>query len=277
LSANRQGHLLATPLDRFQDLPEFPGTRAFATQTEIWGQLCQVVVTYTESFFTQQLAGVTHNLVKVQKKLMDLEKSLRQWRKGKRRGRKPTVREVRKSVQSILSPQFMKDLFQTHVEEEDGLPRLQYALDHQALEKLGDERLGRTLLVTNHLDWQSRQVVATYRSLADIEDTFKNMKNIHFLHWQPAYHWTNQKLRVHALYCVLALLLANLARKVAYQAGFDLSLHALLKELSAIREVAVIYPSGTLARRQDHMALSRMNPRQRKLADALEIAPLLYG
>jgi len=91
LSANRHRDLLATPLDQFQDLPEFPGTRAFTTQAEVWGQLCQVVVTYTESFFTQQLSRVTQNLVKIQKKLMDLEKSLRQWRKGKGRGKKPTA------------------------------------------------------------------------------------------------------------------------------------------------------------------------------------------
>jgi len=277
LSANRHPDLLATPLDQFQDLPEFPGTRAFTIQAEVWGKLCQVVVAYTESFFAQQLAGVTQNLVKVQKKLLDQEKGLCKWRKGKCRGKKPTVRGVKKSVQRILSPQFMKDLFHTSVEEEGGLPRLQYAVDHEALEKLTDERLGRTLLVTDHLDWDPHKVVETYRSLADIEDTFKNMKNLHFLHWQPAYHWTNQKLRVHTFYCVLALLLASLARKVAHQIGVDLSLHALLKELTAIREVAVIYPQGTLAHRKDHLTLSRMNPRQRKLAVAFDIASLLKG
>jgi transposase len=277
LSANRLPDLLATPLDQFQDLPPFPGTRAFATQAEVWGRICQVVVTYTESFFTQQLSGVTHNLVKVQKKLMDLEKRLRKWRRGKGRGQKPTVRGVKKSLQRILSPQFMKDLFQINVEEEEGLPRLRYALDHEALEKLSRQRLGRTLLVTDHLDWNPRQVVETYRSLSDIEETFKRMKNIHFLHWQPAYHWTDQKLKVHAFYCVLALLLATLARKVACQAGVDLSLHALLKELTAIREVAVIYPQGALAHRKDHITLSRMSPRQRKLAEALDIAATLGG
>ena len=235
------------------------------------------MVTYTESFFSQQLSGVTHNLVKAQKKLLDLEKGLRKWRSGKGRGKKPTVRGVKKSVQRILSPQFMKDLFQTDIAEEGGLPRLQYAVDHAALERLSDERLGRTLLVTDHLDWDPRQVVETYRSLADIEDTFRNMKNIHFLHWQPAYHWTDQKLRVHAFYCVLALLLATLARKVSFQAGVELSLHALLKELTGIREVAVIYPQGTLAHRKDHLTLSRMSPRQRKLAETFEIASLLQG
>ena len=43
-------------------------------------------------------------------------------------------------------------------------------------------------------------IIGTYRSLTHIEDVFKNMKNTDFLHWQPAYHWTAQKLTVHGLY-----------------------------------------------------------------------------
>lgn len=82
---------------------------------------------------------------------------------------------------------------------------------------------------------------------------------------------------MHGWYCVLALLLITLARKVAIQAGLKLSLPALLDELCAIREVAVIYPQGVLAHRKDHIALSRMSPTQRKLADALQIADALKG
>ena len=77
------------------------------------------------------------------------------------------------------------------------------------------------------------------------------------------------------MYCVLALLTASLARKVAFEAGIDLPLPALLKELSAIREVAVIYPPGTLAHPKDHITLSRMSARQKKLAQALEIGETL--
>jgi hypothetical protein len=46
-------------------------------------------------------------------------------------------------------------------------------------------------------------------------------------------------------------------------------------ELSAIREVAVIYPPGTLAHPKDHITLSRMSTRQKKLAQALEIGETL--
>jgi len=275
LPANRATDLIATPLEEFHEAPGLPGTKALTSQQVLWDMQCTVVVAYTESFFTQQLAGVTHNLVKCQKKLMELEKRLRQWRQGKARGKRPTVRRVQQSVRDILSAQFMKDLFQTTVEQENGLPLLHYELDHAALEQLTNQRLGRTVLVTDRVDWQAKDVIDAYRSLTCVEEAFKNMKHIDFLHWQPAYHWTDQKIRVHGFYCVLALLLGTLARKIALEANIDLTLPALLKELTAIREVAVIYAQGALAHRKDHMALTRMSSRQKRLAECTEIAEVL--
>ena len=277
LSAGRAERLLAVPLSEFEPMPGLPGTRAHATQETIWGKQLQAVVVYTESFFTQQLNGVTHNLVKRQKKLADLEKGLIKWRTGKQRGKKPTLRGVKAGVNGILSPQFMKDLFEYKVEEEKGLPRLQYSLNHAALERLTQTRLGRTVLVSDRREWKPQEVINAYRGLAGVEESFKNMKNTDFLHWQPAYHWTDQKLVVHGFYCVLALTLASLAHKVAAQAGMELSLHEMLKELTAIREVAVIYPQGVLAHPKDHLALSRMSPRQRKLAEIFEIGRVVGG
>lgn len=273
---SRLPELAATPLEQFQEIARFPGTRAFTAQAEAWGVSCRAVLAYTESFFTQQLQGVTHNLVKCQKKLLDLQKSLAKWREGKSRGKKPTVRQVQTSVRGILCAQFMADLFDYSVTEEKGLPVLHYELNHAALDTLTHQHLGRTLLMAVRTQGDAEKTIDTYRSLTQIEDVFKNMKNVDFLRWQPAYHWTNQKLKVHGLYCVLALMLATLARKIATQAGIDLTLPAILDELTAIREVAVIYPQGT-AQPRGHITLSRMSPIQRKLAHALDIATTLKG
>ena len=272
LPASRFPELLAVPDAEFADLEGMPGSRAYATTERIWGCDCQVVVVYSESFFTKQLAGVTNNLAKCQNRLRDLERSLARWREGSPRGRKPTVAGARKKVKEILIPQFMGELFKIELEEEGGLPALRYSVDHEALRRLSDERLGKTLLVTDHTDWSAGQLAEAYRSLTSIEETFRNMKNVHFLSWQPAYHWTDQKIRVHAFYCVLALTLATLAGKVASEGGVEISLPALLRELSLIREVAVIYPAGAPVRPKDHVTLSRMSPRQRKLAELLGIA-----
>lgn len=68
------------------------------------------------------------------------------------------------------------------------------------------------------------------------------MKNPHFVSWRPLHHWADQKIRVHALYCVLALLLSSLLRHTLAQKGIDLSIVKILTTLSQVKEVALIYP-----------------------------------
>lgn len=270
LSANRAPELFTVPNDHFTNIPELAGTRAFSTRLTIWGKECQAVVVYTESFFTQQLYGVTQNLVRCQKKLADLKKRLL---KKHARGRKPTERNLRQQIQKILSVQFMKDILKVKIHKKDSLFDISHEVDHSALRKLSDERLGKTVLVTDQLDWTPHQVIESYRNLVYIEESFKNMKNLHFLRWQPAFHWTDQKLRVHGFYCVLALLLCSLAYKIARQAGIKTTIPALLKKLSSIREVALFYPSDTLIK--SHITLSRMSPKQKKLSELLEVQEIL--
>lgn len=265
------------PPDQLASVAGMPGTRAYSMTQEMWGRPCRLVVTYTESFFTQQCHGVTHHLVRCQQKLLDLSRLLQKWHQGHGRGKKPTAERVAKQVATILSAQFMKQLIRVRVETDPhtGVPALQYEVDHSALEDLTRQRLGRTVLVSSQEDWDSARIIAAYRSLSLIEDAFKNMKHVDYLRWQPAWHWTDQKIRVHGFYCVLGLLLAMLVRKVAGEGGVQSSLPALLGELQGIREVAVIYPPGSLAHRKNHVTLSRLSTRQKKLFRLLELHHIL--
>jgi len=271
LSANRARDLLNIENDRFSDIPELPGTRAFTTRYKIWGKECQAVIVYTESFFTQQLHGVTQHLVKCQKKLADLKERLS---KDHSRGRKPERKNLEKQIQDILSVQHMEDIIKVKIP--DGpFSDFSYAVDHSALRDLSNRRLGKTILVTDRLDWAPHHVIESYRHLAYIEETFKNMKNVDFLRWQPAYHWTDQKLRVHGFYCVLALLLCSLAHKIVQENRVKITIPALLKDLSAIREVALFYPSGTSQKSQ--ITVSRMSPRQKKLSQLLDVQNIVLS
>ena len=274
LSANRLSEALEIPLDQYQSIPAMPGTRAVSAVVPYWGKSCQVVVSYSESFFTQQLSGVTQHMVKCQGKLSDLQQRLDKWQNGKAKGRKPpTLKSVQSEVKKILAPQFMNTIFNVDLQEQQGLPVLNYSVDHGALQTLAEQRLGKTILITDHLDWTSARVIEAYRNLSGIEQSFKHMKNVRFLRWQPAYHWTDQKLRVHAFYCVLALLVSSLAHKEVRQADFQISLPSLLKELTSIRQVALLYPPGSGAK--SHITLSRMSPRQKKLSELLHVHTLL--
>ena len=269
--------VFSTPIEKLQILPHLPGTKVYETPVEILGRECYAVLCYSESFFAEQLNTLTTTMSKCQDKLKELQSSLISWtlkNNKKPKGVRPTMAKVKARVKAILSGQHMKEIFSIELEKFDDLPYLHYAINPDGLEKLMKQHLGRTLLITNNKGLLPPEVVSLYRSLEHIEDDFKHMKNRDYLRWQPSFHWTDQKLEVHTWYCVLALLLVTLARKVAHEAGLELSVQALLDDLSSVREVALLYP-GKNNKMTAQFTLSRMNPRQKKLAEAFSVGEIL--
>lgn len=269
--------IFTTPIDQFQEALKIPGTRFHESIVELHGKSCKAVVSYSESFFTQQLASLTATMTKCQDKLNDLQNELLPWISTKRpKGPRPTKAKVKEKLKHILAPQHMASVFTVDLEEFDGLPYLRYSVNRKELDRLTSTCLGRTLLITNRQNWLPTETISSYRELANIEDAFKHMKNRDYLRWQPAFHWTDQKIRVHTFYCVLALLLATLARKTAWEAGIEVSLAVLLDDLSAMKEVALLYPDDN-GKLKAQFTMNKMSPRQKKFADLFRIGEILTG
>ena len=95
------------------------------------------------------------------------------------------------------------------------------------------------------------------------------MKQASWLHWQPQYHWTDDKIRVHAFLCMLAVTVAHLLRREAVQSGIDLSLPQLLQDLTDVQEVLLAYPESSAIR--DHLTLTTRTRRQQKLLDLFHV------
>ena len=72
------------------------------------------------------------------------------------------------------------------------------------------------------------QVVADYRSQETAEGDFRQMKDPKVVSFSPMFHWTDQKIRVHVFYCVLALAVARLMAREAEHAGLHMSVRELL-------------------------------------------------
>jgi transposase len=282
LTASQHADLLAVGLDQYQPLSgeSWAGVRAYRCKREVFGQNRTVVVTFSESFFSQQAHGLMAQFAKCVTKLEGLAKRLAAWhdpREGQRPrrppGRPPSLAAVQRQVHDILAPQHMKTVLQAQVGSDDkGLPTLRYASDRDALHDLIDRTCGKTILFTDRDDWANEQIVAAYRGQANIEEVFRDMNNWDFLRWMPMYHWTDQKIRVHAFYCVLALMLVGVLRKQASDAGICLSTHALLESLSGIIETVVVYPPAhPPAPPRLATTLSRLDPTQKALYNALNL------
>ncbi|MBW2047290.1 MAG: hypothetical protein JRJ09_02000 [Deltaproteobacteria bacterium] len=103
------------------------------------------------------------------------------------------------------------------------------------------------------------------------------MKNPFHLAIRPQYHWTDQKIEVHAFICLLAFLMVMVAYKRARErAGFTGSPHTLLEKLSAIRLATFIESPKTKSRGRykANYLLEDMEPDILKLADGMGITDI---
>jgi hypothetical protein len=107
-------------------------------------------------------------------------------------------------------------------------------------------------------------VVAAYRSQADAEAGFRQLKDWHVVSFSPMFHWTDQKIRVHVFYCMLALIVAHLMRREAARAGLSMSVRELLATLAGIEETVLLYP-GDHGRPRARRMLTDLEPTQRRL------------
>ncbi len=142
--------------------------------------------------------------------------------------------------------------------------------DAAALAAYQEAHFGKTLLFTDHTDWEPAAIVAAYRGQGSLENGFRQMKDPHFVTFSPMFHWTDQKIRVHAAYCVLALLLASLLHREARTVGFAGGLAALLETLADLQLVVDLPAPGR--RERSTVRITERTPEQARLFEHFGLA-----
>ncbi len=223
---------------------QLEGTKAFRVTKNLYGRERVLVVSYNQNFFNAQWLTLQNDITRATEKLSSLQQKLKDRANGViKRGRIPAIESVEKQCMNILKRQYMKRVIKvTIMKGSDNIPSLQYAIDADAVHEIADTHLGKNIIITSRKDWDDEKIILTYRSQFVIEDVFKEMKDRNTGSWWPLHHWTDSKIKVHALYCTIALLLRALIMRRVRKTEIDISLKRILTELDAIREVVNFYP-----------------------------------
>jgi transposase len=263
--------LLAIPMAKFSLLqnPLLQPVRAFRTSLKLWGQQRTVLITFSPELQRKQLRGIEQHLSKKRRALEELQAKLRRSQKPGAKGKGYTRESLAKQVKEICSGQHIAQILQVSVSQTRAKLKLTYRTDARAYAQIRDLQLGKRILFTDQDAWSNEQIVLAYRSQSHVEEAFADMKDPHFLGWEPMFHWTDSKIRVHAFYCVLALILASLLQRRASQNGLSLSIKAMFTSLSGIQEVTNIYPAtgnaGSPGRPRVKTILTEMDQTQQQL------------
>jgi len=243
LVATQGADLLAIPLGQFHPLHGLD-VRAVRLTRTVWGKERTLVVTFSPELHQKQIRGIEQHLAKKRRALEELQAKLRRSQKPGAKGKGYSRESLVKQADQICSGQYIPQILKVAVTQERGRVNVTYRTDAHAYTRMKEQHLGKRILFTDQDGWSDEQIVLAYRSQSHVEDAFADMKDPHFLSWEPMFHWTDSKIRVHAFYCVLALVLGSLLQRRAAQHGLTLSMQALFKALSGIQEVTNVYPAA---------------------------------
>jgi len=260
--------LLAIAKRRYRavDADRFPGVRCVDTTVTALGVTRRAVLTHSATLHAAQSRGFDQTLAKATRRLGDLADRLA---RGKTRKSRDAVLA---EITAICKPRWVNEVITTALTGTAPADlRLAFTTNPAGRAALEERIFGKRVLFTNRYDWTTANIVAAYRSQSEVEAGFRQMKDPHVVSFSPMHHWTDQKIRVHVFYTVLALTVAHLMRRQGANAGLDLSVRALLRELSGIGETVLLYHDGGKGRPRAQRLLTDMNPIQRQLADLFGI------
>ncbi len=256
--------LLAIPAARYTpvDADRYPGLTCVDTTVTALGVTRRAVLTHSPTLQQAQSRGLDQTLAKAQGRLAELGARLARGRTRRDRG------AVEREITTILRPRWVADVITaTLTGDAPATFRLSWHTDQAARRRLERRIFGKRILFTNRDEWTTAEVVAAYRSQSEVEAGFRQLKDPQVVSFSPMHHWTDQKIRVHVFYCVLALAVAHLLRRHADQAGLHLSVRELLAELAGIQETVLLYHDGGKGRPRARRILTDRTPTQQALYD----------
>lgn len=233
---------------------------AYRTSLEIYGQERAVVVTYNPRTYRKKIHWMSQTIRKTKGKLQALRQEL------KTADGRTTVHSVERKVAEILAESHLAPVFSVRVSFQEGNYRMSIRTDPFVLRGYR-ARFGKNIIFTDHVDWSTEEIVRAYRDRYKIETAFRWTKDPAFIRWQPMYHWTDSKIRVHGLTCVMALLYLSLLHKKLKSAGLDLSLDRAMEILRGIRLAICFYSHSE----QPVRKVCRLSSTEKELLTALGI------
>ena len=227
----------------------------------------QLLVSFSPTFYRQQVRTLDLLQRKATQRLLQLRVAIQQ---AVAHNRPRTEKAVQGEIAQLVRHDRLKDFFAPTLQLHHGrVQDLSWQWDGRKKRAIKHRDFGKTVLFTDRQGLEPQRMVLAYRSQAKAEEMFRISKSRRPGLWWPAYHWTDSKLSVHALYCFLALLLIRIVLLRLHERNLSVGVELLTERLRGIHEALVVYANGAAQR-----VITARRPEQEELFAALDLGSL---
>lgn len=263
-----QQTLLAEAADHLEEITLSTGAvvRAWRTQRVIAGQQRDAVVLFSPQLYEGQVRGLHRHLARCGEQLKELGPAPR-----------GTAEAARRKLAHICGHQYLRTLVRYEVQSnEHGGTQVRSWSDLDEYRRLLQHYFGLRVLITDRNEWTTAQIVEAYRGQSRVEAAFRDLKDPGMLSTRPQFHWTDQKLHVHAFMCVTGYLLVRLLWwRARRDAGFAGGERNLLAQLARIRRCRIVEHTGRAGRPRVRQQIEEIDPDLETLGRQLRALPPL--
>ena len=199
---------------------------AWRTTGEFWGKERTVIVTHNPRTAAKQRYSFDKKLLSLQQVLIDLRDKVKtqkpHWTNAKR-----IESHYHDACVRLHLP---KDLYELLVEKHKNKWQLLFRKNYYRIGK-HLERFGKNIIITDHLNWSTDEIVRASLDRYMVENAFRQSKDDDLVSLMPVRHWTDSKIRCHILTCVIALAYLRLIEIRLQRSGVPMTAATVMQQM----------------------------------------------
>lgn len=211
---------------------------AWRTSRELWGKTRSVVITYNPRTATKQRYAFEQKMLRLAEEVHLMRHKVNsqtaQWRN------KDMVWERYSSLCRELH--LPDDLYLVELYLDGKRLRMNCRKNHYRIGRHIDY-FGKNILVTDHPDWSTDEIVQAGLDRYVVEQSFRQSKDHGMVAMLPLRHWTDGKIRCHIFTCVVALVYLRLLEIRLARNGLKISAAEAMESLRTLHS-CLLWPAG---------------------------------
>ena len=157
-------------IDDYQDIElEEKTVRFYRTSQTVWSKTRECILTYSSALYAGQTADLEKNIQKARNELDKLNERLKN-PKARITHDKEKLKEI---CRNKLSAKYMNDIFDVKVVNDE----IEYGISGARKNEICKKYFGKKLLITDHSDWETKEILEAYYEQDQIENVFWDSKN----------------------------------------------------------------------------------------------------
>ena len=213
--------------------------RAYRTTGEYWGKQRTVVVTYNPATARKQLYTFQSKLDTIRQQLLIMRNKIREGAPHWKKEDAIRHRYVRLCERLHISPEFYILSF---AQTDAGLS-MSFRKDVYLISKK-QALCGKSIIITDNMDWTTREIVEASRDRWQVEERFRLSKHDDLVATRPVRHWTDSKIRCHLFTCVVALTYLRRVELKLASAGINRTAENVMNDMQHLHSVLSL-PKGS--------------------------------